>query len=155
MSYYSVKPIQLSLRPSYVLAWTIGLASLLSCVILVGLPIHSVIKVTGILLTVSAAAYSIQRYALIVLARSIIHVSLNHESKLQLTCKDGSKHEVHVLESSFVAAYLTVLNLQCVENGRRIHLVLLPDNVEADNFRQLRVWLRWGREKPEGMAGLT
>jgi hypothetical protein len=25
------------------------------------------------------------------------------------------------------------------------HLVILPDALDAESFRQLRVWLRWGK----------
>ena len=171
MPYYSVKPIHLSLHPSQLLAWIIGLASLLGCIILVFFPIPLAIRIPAILLISASAVYSVLRYALVASAQSITHVSLNHESKLQLTLKDGTKLEVKVLDSSFIAAYLTVLNMQVLEIesphkqspfkkspglqslqcGRNVNLILLPDNVDADSFRQLRVWLRWGREKPEEM----
>lgn len=155
MPYYSVKPIHLSLHPSKLLAWIIGLASLLGCIILVFFPIHPGIKIPAILLIIASAVYSIRRYALVASAQSITHVSLNHESKLQLTLKDDTKFEAEVLDSSFIAAYLTVLNMKILDmqSGRRINLILLSDNVETDSFRQLRVWLRWGREKPEEMTG--
>lgn len=52
--------------------------------------------------------------------------------------------EAEVLSSSLVLPYLTVLNLK-LSNGRKpFHVVLLPDSVDAENFRRLRVWLKWG-----------
>lgn len=175
MPYYSVKPIHLSLHPSRQLAWIIGLASLLGCIILLLFPIHLAIRIPVILLIIVSAVHSVRRHALIASAQSITHVSLNHESKLQLTLKDGTKLEVKVLDSSFIAAYLTVLNMQVLniqnvdiqspekkglklrnlQTGSKINLILLPENVDADSFRQLRVWLRWGREKPEEMTNLA
>jgi hypothetical protein len=36
-----------------------------------------------------------------------------------------------------------VLNLELVNGGAVRHVVLLPDNVGGDDFRRLRVRLRW------------
>jgi len=74
---------------------------------------------------------------------------MNPESGLQVTERGGRSHQVTVLSSSFVAPYLTVLNLQEIESGRRFSAVLLADNTQSESFRQLRVWLRWGRERQE------
>ncbi|MHB1677340.1 MAG: protein YgfX [Sulfuriferula sp.] len=46
------------------------------------------------------------------------------------------------LEHALVTATLTVIEFK-QENGQRVSLVLLPDSVAADDYRRLRVWLRW------------
>jgi hypothetical protein len=71
---------------------------------------------------------------------------LHPESGLLVRQRDVQECQALVQADSFVAAWLTVLNLRSVEDGKRYTLLLLPDNVAADSFRQLRVWLRWGRE---------
>lgn len=91
---------------------------------------------------------------MLALDKSINRMSLTHESKLQLISRNGARQEAKVLESTFVAAYLTVLNAEDMETGKRIHIILMPDNVEPDSFRQLRVWLRWGRESVVEADGL-
>jgi toxin CptA len=49
---------------------------------------------------------------------------------------------------SFVTPYLTVLNLK-PEGARFAHaLVILPDSLEAESFRRLRVRLKWGTADP-------
>ncbi len=48
-----------------------------------------------------------------------------------------------ILLEALITAPLTVINFR--SNGRRIDAVLLPDNVESEAYRRLRVWLRWGR----------
>ena len=63
------------------------------------------------------------------------HVSLRELS--------GSWHEARVLKSSFVAPWLTVLNLRMVRPRRYRHVVILPDSVAPEDFRRLRVLLRW------------
>lgn len=146
MSYYSAKAIHLNLQPSILLVTIIGFVVLIMSIVLILLPLNAAFKWPLLALMMMASVYSIRRYALLTSATSVIHLSLTQTSKLQLTFKDTSQTEVRVLESSFVSAYLTVLNLQELETRRRLHVLLLPDGAEANGFRQLRVWLRWGRD---------
>jgi toxin CptA len=48
------------------------------------------------------------------------------------------------LRDSLVTPYLTVLNV--LPQGARFSrsVVILPDSLDAESFRQLRVWLKWG-----------
>ena len=48
-----------------------------------------------------------------------------------------------VLGSSFVSPLLTVLSLRMLGAGGSRSLVVTPDALGADEFRRLRVWLRW------------
>jgi toxin CptA len=54
---------------------------------------------------------------------------------------------------SFVTDWLTILVLAQEGRRRARHVVITPDNVDAGDFRRLRVWLRWAGHraaKPEG-----
>lgn len=146
MSYYSAKPIQLDLAPSANLVWMIALASLTACLVLLFLPLAAVLKALSVALIVAIAVYYIRQHGALTLPRSIVRLTLNPETGLLVMEKSGMSYQVTVLPSSFVAPYLTVLNLQATETGRRFSLILLTDNTEPEGFRQLRVWLRWGRE---------
>ena len=59
-----------------------------------------------------------------------------------------------LLGSSFVEPYLTVLELKPLEplkSWRRFSsrsVVILPDGIDAEGFRQLRVLLRWKWKDP-------
>lgn len=57
--------------------------------------------------------------------------------------------EASVARDSFVSPLLCVLGL---EPGRR-RLILLPDSVEADAWRRLRVSLRWGPHRRSDTPG--
>lgn len=146
MSYYSAKPIHLNLQPSILLASIIGFVVLMMSLVLIFLPLSAAFQWPLLVLIVIASIHSIRRYALLTSATAVTHLSLAQTSKLQLTYKDGTQAEVRVLESSFVSPYLTALNLREVETGRRLSILLLPDSAESNGFRQLRVWLRWGRD---------
>jgi toxin CptA len=47
-----------------------------------------------------------------------------------------------LLPSTRVTPWLTVLHLRD-DNDRRTHIVILPDSLGQDDYRRLRVWLRW------------
>ena len=77
------------------------------------------------------------------LQHSLIGLRLDADCRCEFQTRTGAWHEAALLGSSFVAPYLTVLNLKPA-GGRLVkHLVILPDAVNAEDFRRLRVWLKW------------
>lgn len=69
-----------------------------------------------------------------------LELSANGNARWQ----DGSRqwHEAEILPSSYVSNWLVVVNLGA---GGRLgrSQVLLTDCAEAEELRQLRIWLRW------------
>lgn len=52
--------------------------------------------------------------------------------------------EAEVLPCSLVMPCLTLLRVQLKESGKSLFWLVLPDAVNADSYRELRVWLKWG-----------
>lgn len=146
MSYYNVKPIQLELTPSVVLSRIIRLAVLSVLLVLLFLPLQPALKILLACLSILMAVRAFRRHVALQQPDAVVHLCLHPESGLLVRQRDGQECQALVQADSFVAAWLTVLNLRSVESGQRYTLLLLPDNVAADGFRQLRVWLRWRRE---------
>lgn len=151
MAYYSPKPIHLDLQSSPRLARLLTLACLTAVLALLLWPVGAWLKISLTAAAVAATAYAIRLHALLTLQKSIITLHLDQDGKIKLTTRYGNVLEVEVLASSFVSPRLTVLNLRVcgplsLKRKQRIQLLLLPDNSAPDAFRQLRVWLRWGRE---------
>lgn len=144
MSHYNVKPIKLNLKPSYWLAALLAASSLGACIIVLCMPMPISLKIFICVPVVLAAAYFIAQDTLILLPWSFTGLALNTKGELLVTRKDGLDSTASVLPSSFVAAYLTVLNLKISGSRWRRNMLLTPDRVDGDVFRQLRVWLRWG-----------
>jgi len=65
---------------------------------------------------------------------------------------NGSRTECRVMSGSLVTPALTVLTV--LPQGARLarSIVLLPDSVDPESFRRLRVWLRWGHASFRGNA---
>ena len=74
---------------------------------------------------------------------AIVSVSLYPDCRCEFQTKDGSRHEAALLGTSFVAPYLTVLNLKPSDSRFVRHVVMLPGNVDAEYFRKSRVLLKW------------
>lgn len=70
-------------------------------------------------------------------------IELTDACELRVRDIAGQWQKAAIHPSSFVTPYLTVLNFR-IEGQRRLrHLIIVPDRVDADAFRHLRVWLRW------------
>ena len=83
------------------------------------------------------------------LPHSLMALRLDEDCRCEFQTRTGTWHEAVLLGSSFVAPYLTVLNLKPAGARRVKHLVILPDAVNAEDFRRLRMWLKWRRSKME------
>ncbi len=92
------------------------------------------------------------------LALDIVERALQFERDggVIVECRNGSVREARILGSSFVAPYLTIVLLKPIARWRTRAVVILPDAVAPELFRQLRVWLKWGMGRgvaPEASAG--
>lgn len=59
---------------------------------------------------------------------------------------EGKEYAAELLPTSYVNRLLVVVNLRLAElpwYRRQVSLVFLPDNIEAETFRRLRIRLRW------------
>lgn len=57
-----------------------------------------------------------------------------------IRCADR-EHKAELLASSLLTAWLTLLHFK-LDSGRRLCVLLLPDALDSDHFRRLRVRLR-------------
>jgi len=61
----------------------------------------------------------------------------------------GDALSVSIASGTVVFSQLVVLRVRKNEQRRPMTLVLLPDSMSAEQFRVLRLWLRW-RAEPKG-----
>jgi len=64
--------------------------------------------------------------------------------RVVLATRGGEQLAGRMLRDSLATPFLTVLNV--LPQGARLarSVVILPDSLDAESFRQLRVWLKWG-----------
>jgi toxin CptA len=131
-----VKPIEINLKPSRALIAALSAMHLLAiaAVWVLSWPIATSFTV---LVLVSFTWCWRRKWA--------VTLKINVKGELLLQ-QDGDWLEVKVLASSLVLPYLTVLNLKLPGRRWPLNIVLLPDSLDAQDYRKLRVWLRWGQD---------
>jgi toxin CptA len=104
----------------------------------------------GVLLLASSA-HALALHAWQSLKMSIVALELSDDCRLKVQDRRGEWRDGEVLASSFVAPRLTVLNLRLAGERLARHVILVPDRVDAEMYRRLRVLLRWkcGSSAPE------
>jgi toxin CptA len=98
----------------------------------------------------ASGAWSILHSALQRSRSAIIELEAGEGGRISCRTRAGEWREGQVLASSFITPWLTVLNLRAAGTARTRRLLIVPDNVEQEAFRRLRVVLRWSRLAPEG-----
>ena len=88
-------------------------------------------------------AYHLWRDAWLSAPYSCVGLVLDGD-QVALTTRGCGQLAGQVLRESLVTPHLTVLSI--LPQGARLarNVLILPDSLDAESFRQLRVWLRWG-----------
>ena len=142
--------MQLDFKPSITLTLITCAMGLGAGVILILPALIGQIKLMLGMVILSAVIYTVCQYGLLLLPWSYIALNVSSSNLLQLVRRDGKQIDVHVCGDSVVTPFLTVVNCQVADAPllTRLfapHLVILPDALDAESYRQLRVWLRWGK----------
>ncbi len=142
------------LRPSYRLAVILLAAHAAAIGLLVALPLPAWVILIAAMSLLGSVAHSVHRYALLRSPQAITALTFSDRETLRVSLRDGSSHVGRVLGSSTIGTTLTLLNIAL--DGRRlpVHAVLLGDSLPAEDFRRLRVWLRWGPRPPAEEAAV-
>ena len=147
-----MQPIQLYIKPSMLASCLFTLMSADAWYIVMLLAFSWQLKLLLIVMIVLSAIYAVLCYGLLLLPLSCIALQVNTISQLQLVFKNGKILDVIVQANSVVTPYLTVINYAVTEINllQKLmhklyypHLVLFVDAVDSDDYRHLRVWLRW------------
>lgn len=134
---------KIDLKPSRILAALLAGGHSIIAVSLwpLALPFWLTSLLTALL--ASSLAFYMRRDALLTARAAIIGVEIEDGRKCRVQLKSGDWKECVLLDTSFVSPYLTILNLR--PEGARFarHAVILRDSLSIEEFRRLRVWLRW------------
>jgi len=135
--------LNVSLKASRVLAVLLVAMHVLGIVLLWSLPLALWLKAAATPVLLASLVFYLRRDALRSFARSVAALSLNSECGCSIQSVRGEWLETRLLSSSFVSPYLTVLNLRPHGSWGARHVVIFPDAIDPEAFRQLRVLLKW------------
>lgn len=135
--------LRLDLRPSRLLAATLIVAHVLGLaaawISLSGWAQYA--AVAGILVFLSG-------FLAQALLTQAVSLELREDGHASWRTRKGGWQEGRLGRNNFVSAALVVLELEFEGRGRK-WVVLMGDSTPPDEFRRLRVWLRWRKPKPE------
>jgi toxin CptA len=142
--------LRLEPRPSRIACALISSACAATAVLVCMLPLPIWAAAMSLALVASVAVHGFWRCT----GRGVpalLHVGADR--RITASGRDGRSRDGVILEDSYVGAHLTVIvwrpdRLPAWERSRTI--LILPDMLPADDFRRLRVWLRYGRRAIEG-----
>lgn len=131
-----------AIRPSRMLGVFLVLSAILLLIVISGLPLAAGWRLAGMAWVLSAVGYVLLRDVLLQTARSCVALDLAPRQRIALIPRRGEPVAGSLDKRSFVSPYLTLINIT-TESGKRRSVVIMPDSMDGDDFRRLRVQLRW------------
>ena len=138
--------IQLAISPSIALCSLLGAMSLLGIVSLSVLPWPWPWRVVACLVLAAATSHAILLHGFRRLKHSVLALQLMPDNSVTLHFQDGRRQAVRVMPSTVVTPLLSVVHCRLQEAAwyYPMRYVLIPaDAVDAEEYRRLRVYLRW------------
>ena len=149
MSHYSVKPLEISLRPSRLLAAVLLGLHAMALLILLVIPAPWFFRLALGTALIISFLYCRAQHVLLCLPGSVNGLKLTQSGQFSIRRTSGDWLPAEVLGGSSVKPWLTVLNLKLEEQRFNTHVLLLPDAMDQNDFRLLRTWLIWGKKSTE------
>lgn len=147
-----LQPIELG--PSRQLAVILGCAHLGALLVLILLPVLLWLQAGAAAVLLLSAAYTIRRHAWRRGRSAATALHFIDREQLRVRMHDGTWHAGRVLGNSTVSVSCTVLGIRLTDCRLPLHIVIMNDSVDSEDFRRLRVWLRWGPREASAAADL-
>jgi toxin CptA len=140
---YSEAACEIPLRPSRSAAWVVALASLATLVLIAAAPGALALRILAATWIACAALEALRSRALLRGRRAARAVSLARGGEIAVQDALGCWRTGSLREGSFVAPWLTVIRWRPAGARFDRAVPILPDMLSPDEFRRLRVMLRW------------
>lgn len=162
----------LRLLPARGFAIVLGVAHAAVAGLLWTLPLDGLLLLVLTVIVAAGAIYAIRQHALRLGAHSVLALEFGDRTRCLVGFRNGAWLHASVAGTSTVSRWLTVINLEVEsgakqENGKTIkaektikagktvmtHVVIVPGSLDADAYRRLRVWLRFGPQPVKSLPG--
>ena len=136
------------LYPSHWLALCIIFGHCAAIGSLAMLPIPKLALVLLFAVLGGSSIYFVLRNARLAFTNSWVELILE-EDRITLLNRKGDEQTGILLRNSLVTPYLVILNVKLFDCRWKQNLVVMPDSMDSESFRGLRVALKWGVVLPE------
>lgn len=132
-----------ALAPSRVGGWLLALMVISTLAVILATPGLAWARILVATWVICAGLEALHSKLLHRGARGVRTILLKREREIQLLTDDGRWVRGAVRDGCFVAPWLTVVRWRAPTHRRDRALLLLPDMLPREDFRRLRVLLRW------------
>jgi toxin CptA len=140
--------LTLALRPSRRLGWLLGLAHAGAGLLCWTIPMRWWLSLALSMAVAASLVVTLRMHALRSAARAAVGLELHGEGLARVELRNGRRRDLVVDQSSFVSTAMTVLNLRAPRSFRIRSEIVICDTLSPEQFRRLRVWLRWRCRSP-------
>jgi len=131
-----------SLRGSRLLALSLMLCAGLNLILLFSLPLFPLWQWVGASAVLATAGFVLLRDAWQRLPQSCLRFGLDSNRRISLYLRGAETFSGRVEDNSFVCPQMILINL-IGDGGKGRSVVILSDSLDREEFRRLRVRLRW------------
>lgn len=94
------------------------------------------------LIILGSLFYYTKAYYLLTSPNAVVHAIWDADENWHLSLANGSIISARLLPDTYIHPWLVVLNFICQDPSKKYSLPLLPDSLDANTLRRLRVRLR-------------
>jgi len=135
---------QFYLRPSRYLAGVLVAALSAAFVLLFLMPLPWWVQLAASAALLISAVYYLRHDAYLSMQTSNVRLQMD-AGQVTITRRNGQSWSGLVLHDSFITPQMVILNV-LPEGAYFSHsVIILPDSLDKDSFRQLRVLMKWSR----------
>ncbi len=138
--------IHINLQPSYSLAAILIVSHCVAIILIWLLAITTAIKILVTIAITYSCVYYLRQDALLLNNNAVIAFDLFEKMQCKITTRSKKSIRCLIAPNSFVTPMLTVLIFKLekpLSLSPFCSVVILPDRIETNEFRRLRIWLRW------------
>lgn len=154
----TLQAIDIALKPSRLLLGALGVISILSCLVILTLPLSLFGKLLLLAIVIFSSIYYTLRDALHLLPWSWQRVEVSSVGQLILTNQRGQQFTPELSATSFIHPSLIIINTKRAPLKQHLFTPVLPavllfSEPGCQQHRQLRVWMRWWKHEVPSIAG--
>ena len=97
------------------------------------------------LLVVASLGHAMQLHVWLTARRSLTTFHLHDREYASVRLRDGTWCDARILGTTFISPFLTVINMRLSGEVRPRHVLVLPDSLPGEDYRRVRVALRWAQ----------
>ncbi len=136
------KPLNLSLKPSKYLLYFIVLIHLLAIsVLFLNLDIHLILKIILFVLVIISLYLNLKKSNSIAFQNYIKNIEYQKDMQWMLVSSNQKLITANLQQNWFVLSWLVILYFK-IDSNKNIITIILPDMIEKNDFRLLKLHLR-------------